>query len=242
MIKAIFFDIDDTLFSTSSFAERAREISVDAMLEQGVVCDRQVMLRELEEVIEEFSSNYQFHYDKLLSRLPAEATAGLNTQLVVAAGVVAYHETKFRELSSYDDAHEVLRTLAETDLICGVISSGLTLKQLEKLIRIKVYRYIDPHAIFITDQMGIGKPNPKLYLRAAEIVNVKPGEAMYVGDHPINDIDAANAAGFITVWNRREGKHLELVGKTQPDHVIYNFWDLLDVLEIRTNLVFQERA
>ena len=240
MIRAIFFDIDDTLFSTSTFAERARESSVDAMLAMGVVADRETMLRELEEVVQEFSSNYEYHYDKLLSRLPSEATAGLNLGLVVAAGVVAYHETKFRELSSYDDVREVLRALAETDLICGIISSGRSIKQLEKLIRLKIYRYIDRQAIFISDEMGIGKPNPKLYLRAAEVTGVKPEEAVYVGDHPINDMDAAKAAGFITVWNRREGKHLGLQGRTEADYVIYNFWDLLDVLDRNLGLKVQE--
>lgn len=230
-LRAIFFDIDDTLFSTSTFAERARENSVDAMLGMGVRCGRDVMLRELEEVVQEFSSNYEHHYDKLLSRLPLEATIGLNTPLVVAAGVVGYHETKFRELSSYDDVNEVLRILSRTDLILGIISNGVTLKQMEKLIRLQAYRFINPTAIFISDHVGIGKPNPKLYRRALDRVGIAPSQAMYVGDHPVNDVDGAKAAGLVTVWNRREGKHLNLVGETSPDHVIFNFWDLLDVVQ-----------
>jgi putative hydrolase of the HAD superfamily len=230
-LRAIFFDIDDTLFSTSVFAERARENAVDAMLAMGVRCDRETVLRELREVIEEFTSNYEHHFDKLLSRLPIESTIGLNLPLVVAAGVVAYHETKFRELSAYDDVTEVLRILTTSGLILGIISSGLTIKQLEKLIRLQVYHYIEASAIFISDQVGIGKPNPKLYLRAVERVGVTPAEAMYVGDHPINDVDAAKAAGLITVWNRREGKHVGGRGATRPDHVIFNFWDLLELLE-----------
>jgi putative hydrolase of the HAD superfamily len=230
-LRALFFDIDDTLFSTSSFSERARENSVDAMIEMGVRCDRKVLLRELDEVVHEFSSNYEHHFDKLLSRLPLEATIGLNHPLVVAAGVVAYHETKFRELVSYDDVNEVLRILSRTDLILGVISNGLALKQMEKLIRLQVHQYVDPRAIFISDHVGIGKPNPKLYRRAMDRVGVVPSDAIYVGDHPINDMDGAKAAGMITVWNRREGKHLRTQGLTKPDHVIFNFWDLLDIVQ-----------
>lgn len=230
MLRAIFFDIDDTLFSTSTFAERARLNSVEAMLAMGVRSDVPTLLRELDEVIQEFSSNYEHHYDKLLSRLPIEATIGLNLPLVVAAGVVAYHETKFRELSAYDDVTEVLGRLARTDLICGIITSGITLKQMEKLIRLKVHRYIDHAAIFVSDQVGIGKPNPKLYMRAIERTGVAPHEALYVGDHPVNDMDAAKQAGMLTAWNRREGKYLDLKGVTAPDYVIHNFWDLLDIL------------
>jgi putative hydrolase of the HAD superfamily len=230
MLRAVFFDIDDTLFSTTTFAARAREQSVDAMIAMGVRCDRELMIRELREVVQEFSSNFEHHYDKLLSRLPLEATIGLNIPLVVAAGVVAYHETKFRDLCAYDDVTEVLRILSETDLVLGVISNGLTLKQMEKLIRLRVHLYVTPTAIFVSDQMGVAKPNPKLYRRAVDRVGVLPSEALHVGDHPINDVDAAKRAGLKTVWNRREGKHLKATSALQPDHVAFNFWDVLEIL------------
>jgi putative hydrolase of the HAD superfamily len=232
MLKAVFFDIDDTLFSTTTFAEHAREASVDAMLALGLRADRDSTLRELKEVVAEFSSNYEHHFDKLLSRLPLDATLGLNFPLLVSAAVVAYHETKFRELTAYDDVTEVLRLLSRSGLTLGIITSGLTLKQAEKIVRLRVHRFIDHRAIFISDQVGIGKPNPKLYLRAVERVGVRPSEAMHVGDHPINDVDAANAAGLVSVWNRREGRHRIDAGKTRPKHVIDNFWDLYDVLKV----------
>jgi putative hydrolase of the HAD superfamily len=230
-LKAIFFDIDDTLFSTSSFADRAREASVDAMLSMGLRAERSVVLRELNEVIDEFSSNYEHHFDKLLSRLPLDATLGVNFALMVSAAVVAYHETKFRDLTAYDDVTEVLRILSKSGLQLGIITSGLTLKQTEKIVRLRVHRFIDHRAIFISDQVGIGKPNPKLYTRAVERIGVKAAEAMHVGDHPVNDVDAANAAGLISVWNRREGQHSVEEGRTPPRHTIDNFWDLLDLVQ-----------
>lgn len=231
MLKAIFFDIDDTLYSTHSFAMRAREASVDAMLAMGLRADRRVVLRELAEVVHEFSSNYEHHFDKLLSRLPLDATLGLNFALLVSAAVVAYHETKFRELTAYDDVTEVMRILHRTGITLGIISSGITLKQAEKIVRLRVHRFIDPRAIFISDQVGIGKPNPKLYTRAAERIGAQPHETMHVGDHPVNDVDGANAAGMISVWNRREGLHSPEEGETRPRHVIDNFWDLLDLVQ-----------
>jgi FMN phosphatase YigB (HAD superfamily) len=56
---------------------------------------------------------------------------------------------------------------------------------------------------------------------------------MHVGDHPVNDVDAANAAGMISVWNRREGLHSPEEGETRPSHVIDNFWDLLDLVQTK---------
>jgi putative hydrolase of the HAD superfamily len=230
-LKAIFFDIDDTLFSTSDFARRARENSMEAMIRSGLKIDREVLLRELQEVISEFSSNYEHHFNKLLLRIPRSSYDGVNPAILIAAGVVAYHETKFRELAPYNDALEVLKVLARTSLIRGVITAGLEVKQAEKLIRLKVYDYLTPNAIFISDQIGISKPNVKLYQRACSDLGLRPSEAMYIGDNPTHDIDPPNEIGMITVRNRRSGKYLDHEGKTAPRHEIQNFWDLLRILE-----------
>lgn len=231
MLKAIFFDIDDTLFSTTRFAETARRSSIQAMIDMGLRVEPEVAYRELTELIAEFSSNYPGHYDKLLTRLPREAVKGLNRSLLVAGAVVAYHETKFRELSTFEDVLEAMRFLSRTGLVLGIITSGLRIKQAEKIVRLRLWSYLDPRAIFITDEVGIGKPNPKLFQRACDQVGVLPSESMYVGDHPLHDIDPANEVGMITAWNKRDGKHLSKRGVTRPDYTIYNFLDLLKLLQ-----------
>lgn len=197
----------------------------------GLKTPREKCLRELNEVISEFSSNYEHHFDKLLLRLPEEDFRGINPACLIAAGVVAYHETKFRQLSAYNDAYEVLRILSKTGLILGIITAGLQVKQAEKLIRLKLYQYLHPRAIFISDQIGISKPNKKLFQRACSEMKVPPQEAMYIGDNPINDIDPPNAIGMITAWSRRSGKYASVKGKTRPLFEIDNFWDLLRILK-----------
>lgn len=229
-LKAIFFDIDGTLYSTSQFAAKARAASVDAMIGAGVRMDAEELLAELGEVIREFSSNYDGHFDNLLRRIPRRVYKGTNPALIIAAGVVAYHETKFRELEPYEDAYEVLRRLAHTDLIRGVITEGLTIKQAEKLIRLRLSQFLMPHAIFISHQLGISKPNIKLYQRACSDLNLKPAQCVYVGDNPHTDIDPANQVGLVTVRLLREEKFKDVKGESEPDYLIHNYWDLLEVL------------
>lgn len=231
-LKAIFFDIDDTLFSTSEFARRARRNSLQAMVQAGLRMDVEALEDELTEIIAEFSSNYDQHFDKLLLRLPRKHFRGVNPAIIVAAGVVAYHQTKFVELKPYQDVPEVLERLSRMpDLILGVITHGLAVKQSEKLIRLGLLPYLDPHAIFISEQIGISKPNPKLYQRALSDLNLKPGEAMYIGDRPTHDIDPPNRTGMITVRNRRGGHHDE-VGETKPDFEIETFHELEKIVEM----------
>ncbi len=231
MLKAIFFDIDDTLYSTSEFAQRARSNSADAMIAAGLRIDRETLLAELDEVIAEFSSNYGNHFDKLLVRLPSEATSGLNPAIIVASAVVAYHETKSRELAPYPDVVDLLADLAKTGVIVGIITAGPAIKQAEKIVRLKIGQYLTPDAIFISDQMAISKPNPKLYQRSCRLAGVKPQEAMYVGDNPPNDIDPPKSIGMIAVLNRRSGKYSKLAPKTPPDYEISNFEDLRKILK-----------
>ena len=230
-LDAIFFDIDDTLFSTTVFADKARRAAVDAMVRAGLRVDRQTALRELDEVLREFSSNYNSHFDKVVQRLPPAASAGLNPAILVAAGVAAYHETKWRELQVYDDVYEVLRWLSAVPLIRGIISAGWTIKQAEKVIRLKIYEFLTPNAIFFTDQIGISKPNPKLYRRVLQELHLEPQRVMYVGDNPTFDIDPCNKEGMITVRSRRSGRFADVSGESDADYEIRDFYDLKRILQ-----------
>jgi putative hydrolase of the HAD superfamily len=230
LLDAILFDIDDTLFSTTVFADKARRAAIDAMVRAGLRAERSDALRELDEVLNEFTSNYGSHFDKVVDRLPPEASDGVNKAVLVAAGVVAYHDTKWRELQVHDDVYEVLKWLAGTRLVRGIISAGITVKQAEKLVRLKLLEFLSPQAIFFTDQVGFSKPNPKLYRRVLQRLRLEPGRCMYVGDNPTHDIDPCNQEGWYTVRVRRSGRHSTESGRTQPHWEIRDFFELRQLL------------
>ncbi len=229
-LRALFFDVDDTLFDTTAFAAQAREKAVDAMRGRGLRAGRAEVLSTLADVVAEFGSNDDRHFDRLLIRLPRVATEGCNRDLLVVAAVTAYHDTKWQQLRLSKAAEQLLTDLAQTDLRLGVISSGLTRKQIEKILRLGLDRFVDHRLIFITDQMGIAKRNPLLYRRAVEAAGVEPEEAMHVGDHAANDVDPAAEAGLRTVWHHGNGRHAGIRPKMEPDHEIRDFSELREVL------------
>jgi putative hydrolase of the HAD superfamily len=229
-LKAVLFDIDDTLFSTTEFAKRARSNSVRAMREAGLRLPQQELEHELEEVIREFSSNYHQHFDKLLMRLPTAAHAGVNPALIVSAGVVAYHDTKFQELKPFPDVKPLLRALRAAGIRTGIVTHGLTTKQAEKLVRLGLLDFFDPEAIFISDQVGISKPNPKLYALALRELGLSAAEVMYVGDNLANDIAPPNSLGMLTTWARRAARAGQDPDEITPDHVVEDFRELAAIL------------
>ncbi|MHC4844829.1 MAG: HAD-IA family hydrolase [Planctomycetota bacterium] len=229
-LSAIFFDVDDTLYSTTQFSDLARQRAVEAMVEQGLRLPAPEVRRELDEVIGEFSSNYSYHFDKLLLRLPTASWAGVNRALIIAAGVMAYHATK-AELAPFPDVLPFMKRVQDQgDVMLGIITHGLEIKQAEKLLLLKVLPHVNPAAIFISDQLGISKPNPKLYQRACQTLGLDPTTVMYVGDKPTHDIDPTNAIGMISVLIRREGRHGAEKSATQPRYEIDSLDELVPVL------------
>lgn len=230
-MKAIFFDIDDTLYSTSEFARRARLNCVQAMINAGLKMTVDECFKEYLETIDEFGSNFGQHIDKMLLRIPEERYEGINPAVIVAAGIVAYHKTKARGLIPYEDVVEAFERLYKSRMTIGIITDGLSIKQAEKLVRLNLLKYIDPEAIFITDQIGIGKTNPKLYQRACVKMRLSPSLCAQVGDNPLKDIDPPKRVGFTTFLCRRGGKYADVKGQTRPDYIISNMLELLEILK-----------
>ena len=50
--------------------------------------------------------------------------------------------------------------------------------------------------IFISSEIGADKPDPEIFRRALNLVELKPDEVLHVGDDPERDWEAASAAGL----------------------------------------------
>ena len=230
-LEAIFFDIDDTLYSTTSFAGRARRAAVDAMCRAGLRMDPEAVGRMLDDIVTELSSNSDRHYDALLAQVGPEVYAPVNPAVIVASGVAAYHDTKMRELAPFEDAAEVLKGLAERGVRMGVITAGRAVKQAEKLVRLGVLPWLDPGAVFITGQLDYSKGDVDLYRWVSETLGLAPGRCMLVGDDPRFDVDPPHEADWITVQSRRGGRHEDNPSRFRPDYSIKNFYELRDIID-----------
>ena len=94
--------------------------------------------------------------------------------------------------------------------------------------------------LYSADMFQSYKPNPKVYLGAAEKLGVKPEECALVAAH-LNDLKGAKACGFYTIYVERpmEEKNPELAGENIPDMVVGEdgggFVELAERLGVRVN-------
>lgn len=236
-LSAILFDIDDTLYPSTEFADAARRSAVEAMVAAGLEIEVDVALEELHSVVEEFTSNHGHHFDQLVVRLSNSLRLGVHPALIVASGVRAYHETK-ATLKPFPDAVRILKDLRSTNLMRGALTNGLTIKQAEKLVRLEMQDAFSPGAIFISGDLGVAKPHPRIFEIACDTMKVLSGETLYVGDNPIKDVDAAHNAGLMTCLRRGSGKHSREVGAHAPDLEVESLDELRPWLEANFGVVF----
>jgi putative hydrolase of the HAD superfamily len=191
MIKAIFFDIDNTLYDSATLTAMARKNSVLAMIDAGLIVPENQILKDLTAIIGRFGPNYHRHYDKLLKLY------GTDDPKIIAAGVVAYEHTKNAYLKP---GAGVIPTLIELKkrFKLGVISNGLRSKQWEKLVGLGVHHFFS--AVITSQECKCEKPSPEIFKIAIKALDVNPDEAVMVGDKYDLDIAGAKKIGMHALW------------------------------------------
>ncbi len=239
-LRAVLFDIDDTLYGSTAFAAQARRRAVEAMVQAGLDSPVDAAYAELQKVVREFTSNHGQHFDKLVARLGDRLRPGVHRGIVIAAGVCAYHATK-EHLTPFADATRALEALARTDLLRGVLTNGLTVKQSEKLVRLGLQNAFSPGAIFISEEMKIAKPHREIFHRACASLAIRPEETFYVGDSAEKDIDPAHEAGLLTCLRRGEGSHARETSVHAPDLAVDSLDDFIVHLRERYEVRFDPK-
>jgi phosphoserine phosphatase len=126
------------------------------------------------------------------------------------------------------DAEAVLAAVSRRRRL-ALVTNGAGDVQREKLSRTPFKRYFSE--VVISVEVGVGKPDPRIFEIALERLRVGAHHAVMVGDSLARDVAGAKAAGILAVWLDRK---LWPAEQTRPDATIAALSDLpaaLDALE-----------
>ena len=245
-IKLVGFDLDDCLFDSSGLSERARIKGIDAMIRLGLKIDRDKGIMMVQEIVKEYGSNSSKHYDYFIRRLnqfedTIDYIAYIDYYKYIAAAVMAYHEEKIRLIRPYDDVEDCLRKLRNLSIKTAIITDGIPIKQYEKILRLKIDKLIDK--VIISDEIGIKKPNPKLFEYWLKKCGFVGPEAIYIGDRIDRDIFPAFLNKIHGIYLHRGGKYDNYKGDLLPknqfkaDYEISNLNEIFNIIDEINNKI-----
>lgn len=225
MIRAVTLDLDDTLWPIEPVMLRCESV-LDAWL--GEHCPEVAAawpigaMRELREQV--FRDNPHLAHDFTATRKLSLALAfephGRGEEWVERAFEVFYAARN--EVELYPDALDALRSIARRWPIASVTNGNADLH------RIGLGEYFV--ASVTARNLGVAKPDPAIFRRAATYLDVPTHEVAHVGDDAELDVRGAKAAGMRAIWLNRDGRAWPL-DDVAPDATIATLAELEPTLD-----------
>ncbi|WP_339405596.1 HAD-IA family hydrolase [Pseudomonas helleri] len=224
-IELITFDLDDTLWDTAPVIVRAEAVLRDWLTTHAPkagaleVADFQALrLRvlteqpELKHRISALRRRVLFH--------ALQDTGYGDAQRLADEAFEVFIEAR-HALEVFAQAEPTLAALAR-DYALGVVTNGNA-----DVRRIGLGHHFK--FVLCAEDIGIAKPDARLFHEALLRGAVTAGAAVHVGDHPGDDIAGAQQAGLRAVWFNPGGKHWD--GDKAPDAEIGCLSELPAVLK-----------
>jgi putative hydrolase of the HAD superfamily len=194
-LRAVLFDLDDTLYPEHQFVDGGFR-AVAAFLGPQVGAHPAALAKRLWELHDADGRG------RLFDTLLAEHGIGDDPDLL-AACVFAYR-THDGSMDAFPGALEVLDAARRAGLRTGVLSDGAAGVQRRKLEGITgLSARLD--LVLFTDELGagLGKPSPVPFRVACLVLGVETEAAAYVANDPRKDFIGARAAGLATIRTGR---------------------------------------
>ena len=224
MIKAVFFDLDNTLVDFMRMKKEAVKAAVAAMLDAGHEMSYKDTYMSIMKIYDQEGIEYQTVFDHFL-----KAHYGTINHKMLAASVVAYRRSRDATLVLYPHVTATLMKLVKLGIKLAVISDAPVKQVWLRLFYLNLHNYFD--TVIATEETGEPKPSPLPFHLAMERLKIDPTEALMLGDWPERDIAGANNVGIKTVFARYGAVHdLDRSGAT------YEIEDISEIIGIVSGL------
>lgn len=226
-IKAVLFDIDDTLFDR----ELAQKLTLPLLIEKHPALLGRISRAKLQMAWEQSDelSTAEFktgsfvrvarcqHFLRLLD-LPWNRAAELTGQYL----------SDYTSLNvPVAGALELIQELNQYYKM-GVISNSLADVQYGKIKTLGLQTYLS--CVVLSEEYGIRKPDPRIFHHAAGLLHVQSSECLFVGDSFFADVIGAKAAGMLACWLKHADSPLP-DHQIQPDYSIKALAELIPLLK-----------
>lgn len=225
MIKAILFDLDNTLIDFMTMKSKCCEAAVDAMIAAGLDVKRKKAMKVLFGLYKEYGIEHKEIFQKLLAKLK-----GRINYRIMAHGIFDYRKLKESYLAPYPNVVSTLMILKRKYKL-AIISDAPRLNAWLRLVTMDIDKFFD--VVVTSADVRKKKTHAAPFKAVLRLLKVRPEEALMVGDRIERDIKTAKMLGIKTCYARYGERYLSKKpverGKSRADFEINDIKDLLNV-------------
>lgn len=226
-LKAVLFDLDDTLVQTTYFNDKSLDAAMKVLEDRGVALPQSKEETRAGLLTIKIKAGIEFR--KAFPEL--EKLLGTTDKNVLVELTLAYDGAENENMRLFPGVSDLLRFLVGSGVDIGVITSGDTYRQRNKLIRTGMQDIFD--VVLISEEVGMEKPDPRIYDAALQLLGLQPEECAFVGDKLDTDILGANRSGLVSM-RVRQGRNAVTEPKSDEEKPDFDFPDMRRLFEIFT--------
>ncbi|MFH0869333.1 MAG: HAD-IIIA family hydrolase [archaeon] len=191
MIKAVIFDLDNTLIDFMKFKKACISASVDAMIAKGLKISKEQAMGMIFEIYHEYGFEYQTIFEHFLKKAMGETDFKL-----IATAISAYRKEKVKHMKPYDNVVATLKKLRERGIKLAIVTDAPKFQAYTRLADLDLLYEFD--TIICFEDTYERKPSSAPFKKALSVLKLEPAEVLMIGDMPARDIAGAKAMGMKT--------------------------------------------
>jgi putative hydrolase of the HAD superfamily len=195
LIRAIVFDLDNTLTDFMKMKSDAVTAAIDGMIDAGLDLPRDAVRSRIDAIYQEQGLEYQRVFDQLL-----ESELGHIDPKILASGIVAYRKARESALVLYPHVNMTLLELSKRGIKLGVVSDAPQAQVWLRLCSLALQHVFD--AVVTFDDTHERKPSPAPFREVLRRLGAQPAESLMIGDWAERDVVGAASLGMKTVFAR----------------------------------------
>ncbi len=193
MIKAIIFDLDNTLIDFWAFKTKSVDAAVNAMIKAGLDVSKKKAMKIIRLLYKKHGMEYKYIFQELLKK-----TTGKIDYKILSHALVSYRKTRGNLLVSYRGVKPTLAALKKKGYKLAIISDAPKIKAWVRLVSMNIENFFD--VVITFDDTNQKKPHFMPFKKALQKLEIKPIECLMVGDNIKRDVIGAKAVGMKTVF------------------------------------------